>query len=68
MAPKVRWQDPDGHKILNTIVQKKGNSSQWTNGLREVHEELVAPILGGDDILCYTATGDGKSAVFSVPI
>ncbi|KAJ7183910.1 P-loop containing nucleoside triphosphate hydrolase protein [Mycena filopes] len=31
-------------------------------------EDLVAPILDGDDILCCTATGDGKSAAFSVPI
>ncbi|KAJ7034200.1 hypothetical protein C8F04DRAFT_1183485 [Mycena alexandri] len=49
----VRWQDPDGRKILNTIVKK---------------EELVAPILDRDDIFCCTATGDGKSAAFSVPI
>ncbi|KAK6984339.1 P-loop containing nucleoside triphosphate hydrolase protein [Favolaschia claudopus] len=36
--------------------------------LRPFQLDLVAPILDGDDILCCTATGDGKSAAFSVPL
>ncbi|KAJ7116267.1 hypothetical protein C8R43DRAFT_902419, partial [Mycena crocata] len=66
MPRRLRWQDPDGLKTLNTIVKKVVPS--WKDGLRSVQEELVAPILDGEDILCCTATGDGKSAAFSVPI
>jgi superfamily II DNA/RNA helicase len=32
-----------------------------------VQLELVSSILDGTDILCCTATGDGKSAAFSIP-
>jgi hypothetical protein len=35
----------------------------WKDGL-----DLASAKLGGDDILCCTTTGDGKSAAFSVPI
>ena len=40
----------------------------WTNGLHAVQLELVSAILDRKDVLCCTATGDGKSAAFSVPI
>ena len=35
------------------------------NGLHAV--QLVSAVLNGKDVLCCTATGDGKSAAFSVP-
>ena len=38
----------------------------WTNGLHAVQLELVSAILDGKDLLCCTATGDGKSAAFSI--
>ncbi|KAJ7687229.1 hypothetical protein B0H17DRAFT_939604 [Mycena rosella] len=66
MAPRVRWQDDLGRQTLNDIVKKV--IPAWKHGLRPVQADLVAPILDGDDILCCTATGDGKSAAFSVPI
>ncbi|KAJ6556006.1 P-loop containing nucleoside triphosphate hydrolase protein [Mycena capillaripes] len=66
MVRKIRWQDSSGLETLRTIV--KAVLPQWKDGLRPVQEELVAPILDGEDILCCTATGDGKSAAFSVPI
>lgn len=66
MARKLRWQDTSGRQTIQTIVRKV--LPQWKDGLRAVQEDLVAPILDGDDILCCTATGDGKSAAFSVPI
>ncbi|KAJ7686002.1 hypothetical protein B0H17DRAFT_940875 [Mycena rosella] len=65
MARGPRWQDPSGRKVLQTIVKKV---LPWIDGLRPVQEDLVAPILDGEDILCCTAIGDGKSAAFSVPI
>jgi superfamily II DNA helicase RecQ len=66
MSIKSRWQDPIGRRTLQSIVQKV--VPQWKDGLRPVQEELVAPILDGEDVFCCTATGDGKSAAFSVPI
>ncbi|KAJ7223334.1 P-loop containing nucleoside triphosphate hydrolase protein, partial [Mycena pura] len=55
-----------GRQTMQTIVKKL--IPTWTDGLRPVQEDLVAPILDGEDILCCTATGDGKSAAFSIPI
>ncbi|KAF7339867.1 p-loop containing nucleoside triphosphate hydrolase protein [Mycena venus] len=66
MVRNIRWQDSNGLETLRTIVKKV--LPQWKDGLRPVQEELVAPILDGAAILCCTATGDGKSAAFSVPI
>jgi len=65
MAPQVRWRDPIGRETINTIV--KLLIPTWTNGLHLVQLELVSTILDGQDILCCTATGDGKSAAFSIP-
>ena len=65
MAPGHRWQDPIGLETINVIVKKIVPS--WTNGLYPVQLELVSGILDGNDILCCTATGDGKSAAFAIP-
>ncbi|KAJ7245376.1 P-loop containing nucleoside triphosphate hydrolase protein [Mycena haematopus] len=66
MTRVLRWQDPLGRDTINKIVKKL--IPAWQNGLRPVQEDLVAAMLDGDDVLCCTATGDGKSAAFSVPI
>ena len=39
----------------------------WRDGLHAVQLELVSAILDEKDVLYCTATGDGKSAAFSVP-
>jgi superfamily II DNA/RNA helicase len=65
MARVPRWQDPSGLETINTIVEKL--IPTWTDGLHAVQLELVSAILDGKDVLCCTATGDGKSAAFSVP-
>lgn len=65
MAQAPRWQDPVGLETINTIVKKL--IPTWTNGLHEVQLDLVSAILDRKDVLCCTATGDGKSAAFSVP-
>ena len=62
---KPRWQDPLGLETINIIVKKI--IPLWTNGLHTVQLKLVSAILDGQDILCCTATGDGKSAAFSIP-
>lgn len=65
--PQVpRWQDPAGLETISDTIVKKLIPA-WTNGLHEVQLDLVSAILDGNDVLCCTATGDGKSAAFSVP-
>ncbi|KAJ7483467.1 hypothetical protein FB451DRAFT_1028909, partial [Mycena latifolia] len=59
-------QDAIGCQTMNTIVKKL--VPEWKDGLRPVQEDLISAMLDGDDILCCTATGDGKSGAFSVPI
>ena len=65
MATGAHWQDPIGLETIQTIVKKI--IPTWTDGLHPVQLELVSAILDGQDILCCTATGDGKSAAFAVP-
>ncbi|KAF8160000.1 P-loop containing nucleoside triphosphate hydrolase protein [Crassisporium funariophilum] len=65
MASTPRWQDQVGLKTIQAIV--KQIVPTWTNGLHAVQLELVSGILNGRDILCCTATGDGKSAAFAIP-
>ncbi|KAJ7436294.1 P-loop containing nucleoside triphosphate hydrolase protein [Mycena latifolia] len=66
MVLNIRWQDPIGRQTINTIVKKL--IPKLKDGLRPVQEDLIAPVLDGEHVLCCTATGDGKSAGFSVPI
>ena len=65
MARLPRWQDPEGLNTINTIVKKL--IPKWTNGLHAVQLNLVSAILDGKHVLLCTATGDGKSAAFSIP-
>ncbi|KDR67064.1 hypothetical protein GALMADRAFT_216724 [Galerina marginata CBS 339.88] len=65
MASTPRWQDQVGLETIQAIV--KQIVPTWTNGLHVVQLELVSGILDGRDILCCTATGDGKSVAFAIP-
>ena len=65
MAQPPHWQDAEGHDMINTIVKKL--ILNWMNRLHVVQLELVSAILDRKSVLCCTATGDGKSAAFSVP-
>ena len=60
---KPHWQDPVGLETINIIIKKI--IPQWMNRLHAVQLKLISAILDGQDILCCTATGDGKSAAFS---
>jgi hypothetical protein len=40
----------------------------WKDGLFPWQLDIVAWVLDGEDVLCVTATGDGKSALFTAPI
>ncbi|KAJ7157225.1 P-loop containing nucleoside triphosphate hydrolase protein [Mycena filopes] len=68
MAPSRgrKWKSKAGYTNIRRIVAEK--IPQWTGGLREWQVLVVAWILDGEDVLCVTATGDGKSVLFAVPI
>ncbi|KAJ7707925.1 P-loop containing nucleoside triphosphate hydrolase protein [Mycena metata] len=66
MTRNLRWQSSTGRDTIARIVKKLVPA--WTSGLRPVQEELVSAILDSDDVLCCTATGDGKSCAFYIPI
>ena len=65
MATEARWQDPLGLETIQTIVKNIIPTSM--DGLHLVQLELVSAVLDGRIILCCTATGDGKSAAFTIP-
>jgi superfamily II DNA helicase RecQ len=68
MAPSRgrKWQTERGRTTIQQIVATK--IPQWASGLRDWQVTVIAWILDGEDVLCITATGDGKSALFAVPI
>ncbi|KAJ6459697.1 hypothetical protein C8R47DRAFT_1226517 [Mycena vitilis] len=66
MAHKLQWQSRIGRDTLQKIVKKV--IPTWKEGLRPVQEDMNSAMLDGVNMLCCTATGDGKSATFSVPI
>ncbi|KAJ7142578.1 P-loop containing nucleoside triphosphate hydrolase protein [Mycena epipterygia] len=66
MAPRHRWRDPQGRRMVTQIVKKE--IPQWKDGLYPSQETIVIRVLDGEDVLCCMATGSGKSAMFAVPI
>ncbi|KAJ8089134.1 hypothetical protein PM082_014382 [Marasmius tenuissimus] len=66
MASTLRWQNPEGLDLLKKLVSTAIPS--WTNGLRPFQQAAIPKILDGDNVLCCTATGGGKSALFIIPI
>jgi superfamily II DNA/RNA helicase len=62
---RLPWKGVTGLDTIQTIVKR---CMTWTNGLYAWQLPLVAQALDGDDYLCITATGDGKSALFAIPI
>ncbi|THU91468.1 hypothetical protein K435DRAFT_841004 [Dendrothele bispora CBS 962.96] len=60
------YQSNQGQEALKSIVKKL--IPQWSNGLRDFQAESIPLILDNQDLFAITATGDGKSALFAVPI
>ncbi|KAF8174177.1 P-loop containing nucleoside triphosphate hydrolase protein [Mycena galopus ATCC 62051] len=56
----------EGAAALKLIVASE--IPEWKNGLRDRQVEPISRILDGQDVILCTATGDGKSALFIVPI
>lgn len=66
MDPKATWTSSEGISALKSIAAAR--IPHWTNGLRPFQLDCVPRILDGQRLLCCTATSDGKSALFSLPI
>ncbi|PBK64862.1 P-loop containing nucleoside triphosphate hydrolase protein [Armillaria solidipes] len=66
MASQILWTDPEGLETIRRVVSKR--IPDWKQGLRPFQEQPITLILNGEDLLLCTATGDGKSALFTVPI
>ncbi|KAF9033710.1 hypothetical protein BDZ89DRAFT_1130874 [Hymenopellis radicata] len=66
MPTNIAWNTPEGKAAVHDIVVKR--IPTWTNGLHERQEGPILLILDKKEVLLCTATGDGKSALFTVPI
>ncbi|THU79447.1 hypothetical protein K435DRAFT_810712 [Dendrothele bispora CBS 962.96] len=64
-TPTLHWKDKTRLETIKLIVQQ---CTSFPNGLYSYQLPLIAKILDGEDVLCITATGDGKSALFAIPI
>lgn len=60
------WQSQEGLEIINKVVKKQ--IPAWNEGLRGFQKEAIGTVLDLGDFLGITATGDGKSAAFFVPL
>jgi ATP-dependent helicase YprA (DUF1998 family) len=65
MDSNPRWIDDPGRFTIQSIVKLR---TGWKAGLRDYQLTLVSRVLDGEDILFISATGDGKSVAFSIPI
>ncbi|THV01139.1 P-loop containing nucleoside triphosphate hydrolase protein [Dendrothele bispora CBS 962.96] len=66
MVPPVNFRSNEGRQALETIIKKR--IPQWTSGLRDFQQDSIPIILDNQDLFAITATGNGKSALFAVPI
>ncbi|PBK85536.1 hypothetical protein ARMGADRAFT_897903, partial [Armillaria gallica] len=60
------WKDPEGLQTIKIIVTKCIKA--WKDGLHPFQEQPIIYILNSEDVLLGTVTGNGKSALFSIPI
>jgi superfamily II DNA/RNA helicase len=66
MASTPKWTDTEGINTLKKIIERR--VPQWPNGLRDFQLENIPRVLAGEKLLLFTATGDGKSSFFDVPL
>lgn len=64
--PSNFWQGPDGLQIINKGITKW--IPAWSDGLRGFQKQAIGTVLNLGDFLGITATGNGKSAAFFVPL
>ncbi|KAF9058741.1 P-loop containing nucleoside triphosphate hydrolase protein [Rhodocollybia butyracea] len=61
-----RWISQEGTDTLNRVVSAR--IPQWELGLRDFQREWIPLVLDHQNLVAFTATGDGKSVLFLVPI
>ncbi|THU86112.1 hypothetical protein K435DRAFT_822241 [Dendrothele bispora CBS 962.96] len=66
MPPGALFSSDVGRQTLQNIV--KTLIPQWRDGLHTFQLDSIPLILDNQDIFCITATGEGKSALFAIPI
>ncbi|THU81188.1 P-loop containing nucleoside triphosphate hydrolase protein [Dendrothele bispora CBS 962.96] len=66
MSSTAKWTDTEGINTLKKIVSRR--IPQWPNGLYDFQLENIPRVLDGDKLLVFTATGDGKSSLYDVPL
>ncbi|PBK86780.1 P-loop containing nucleoside triphosphate hydrolase protein [Armillaria gallica] len=66
MSLKLSWKDSEGLQAIRNVVAKQ--IPHWKNRLWPFQELPIVLILNGEDVLLCTVTGDGKSALFTIPI
>jgi superfamily II DNA/RNA helicase len=66
MSVPQYWQSSEGQALLNEIVRKR--VPEWTGGLKEAQADVIGKVLDGEKVLWVSATGEGKSAAFQIPI
>ncbi|KAL0565337.1 hypothetical protein V5O48_016686 [Marasmius crinis-equi] len=66
MPTSFPFRSPTGSSTVDIIVQKL--VKHWPNGLKAFQKDSILKILDRQQVLCITATGDGKSALFAIPI
>ncbi|KAK7060765.1 mRNA splicing protein prp28 [Paramarasmius palmivorus] len=66
MTVKLDFRSSEGLKVIDSIVKKR--IPQWKDGLKPHQREPIAEILDLMQVMYITGTGDGKSALFIVPI
>ena len=63
---KPTWTSQEGSDTLKKVVSRR--IPQWEDGLRDFQGEWTPLILDGQNLVAFTATGDGKSTLFILPI
>jgi superfamily II DNA helicase RecQ len=66
MSEFTTWRSPEGQAALKLIMAAK--IPAWKDGLRDRQSQPILHILDCQDTILCTATGGGKSALFTVPI
>lgn len=65
-TPTIDWNSPRGHDEIQKIVKKC--LPQWTEGAKAWQLPIVARTLQGASSINVAATGDGKSALYFLPV
>jgi len=66
MTHTNNWSSKEGLAIIKHIVSRR--IPQWPDGLREWQLDAISTILNRQSLFAIAATGEGKSALYIIPI